>query len=108
MPVQSYKSVFIEKATQACLKKRNKRKNTFNNSPKKKRKKITVFTARIKKEGFGRRSGQYWLPSESSRAFSVPRPPPLAVPSSIPGAGASFPGARARAVPDGRERKRFI
>lgn len=51
----------------------------------------------------GRTLGKSRPPSESSRALSVPRPSSLAIPPSVPGAGASFPGTRARAVPEGDE-----
>lgn len=43
--------------------------------------------------------------SESPGALSVPRPPPLAVPPSVPGARASFSGARARAMSAGAQQE---
>lgn len=52
----------------------------------------------------GRGRGWVWgsgPTSESPGALSVPRPPPLAVPPSVPGARAPFSGARARAVSAG-------
>lgn len=48
------------------------------------------------------------LSSEPSRAFSVPRPSSFTIPPSVPGAGASFPGTRARAVPVGREEPMYL
>lgn len=92
---------FIEKETDACLKKENKGKHLQQFDKKRRKKNKFVITAGGNGEGLGGTPGSVGACLEPSVALSIPRPSSFTIPSSVPGVGMAFSGAWARAVPDG-------
>lgn len=84
---------FIEKETDACLKKENKGKHLQQFDKKRRKKNKFVITAGGNGEGLGGTPGSVGACLEPSVALSIPRPSSFTIPSSVPGAGTAFSGA---------------